>query len=120
MTRTKEEAATYARQWRTNNNEQWQNIKARSRCNRIITAQAILGGQCVECGESDPAVLEFDHINNDGKEHRKETGRVPIVDWILRNQEEALERLQLLCANCHARKHSVFKHCKVYYKITTT
>lgn len=112
MSRTKEEAAAYARQWRANNTEQWHRIKARSRCSQIITAQEVLGSQCAMCGETDPAVLEFDHVQNDGKQHREEIRRMPIVDWVLENQEEAARRLQLLCANCHAKKHSVFNYCK--------
>lgn len=74
-----------------------------------LHAFQVLGGQCEICGESDPTVLEFNHRNGDGKQHRKEglRGRA-LVSWVLENQEEAQGTLQLVCANCHSRIHTAF------------
>src|SRR5690349_6288281 len=33
------------------------------------------GGRCVCCGESTPEFLHFDHVNNDGAEHRRELAK---------------------------------------------
>lgn len=55
---------------------------------------------CVICGESDPAVLEFDHIN--GKEENISKLVTNAVS-IARLQQE-IDRCQVFCSNCHARK----------------
>lgn len=68
----------------------------------------LLGGTCVWCGNFDVRVLEFDHINNDGKQHRLEINEhsKPIMTrWIIKHPEEARQRIQVLCANCHAIKN---------------
>lgn len=77
---------------------------------RKCMAVEILGGKCAMCGQTDVRILEFDHRNNDGKQHREELGGkrgtvgVVIVTWVLNNPTEAKERLQVLCACCHAYK----------------
>lgn len=71
-------------------------------------AVEILGGACVWCGQQDVRVLEFDHINNDGKKHRAESrihGGAGTATWIIAVPEEAQQRIQVLCANCHAIKN---------------
>lgn len=57
----------------------------------------LLGGCCVRCGERDPVVLQFDHIDCDGK---FEKSRANIWQVVLRDPY----RFQILCANDHARK----------------
>jgi hypothetical protein len=61
------------------------------------------GGKCVECGETDPIVLDFDHINDDGAEHRKKTKRTNVVN-ILAKEGINITKFQLLCKNCNWRK----------------
>jgi hypothetical protein len=54
---------------------------------------------CVDCGEADPLVLEFDHRRD--KEFT--IGR----DWITRPWAEVLaeiEKCEVRCANCHRRR----------------
>lgn len=60
------------------------------------------GGACTGCGDTTFEHLQFDHIHDDGKEHRKETG-MDIVPW-LRARNYPQDIVQLLCANCHATK----------------
>jgi hypothetical protein len=64
------------------------------------------GGKCVLCGESDPHVLEFDHIHNDGAEFRKSKG---VKDFVAYLRKEGLDRnrIQLLCKNCNWRKERI-------------
>lgn len=76
----------------------------RSRRRRIETIQHY-NGKCVQCGEANWAFLEFDHINNDGRLHRRqliEHGERFGVDWIIKNNYP--NSLQLLCANCNLAK----------------
>jgi hypothetical protein len=57
---------------------------------------ADFGGCCVECGVSDPVVLDFDHVDNDG---HKGTGKNLIFEV-----KSDPTRFQLLCKNCNWRK----------------
>jgi len=59
------------------------------------------GGKCACCGENNWAFLEFDHINNDGKQHRKEIGR-NMIKWLIDNNFP--DNIQLLCSNCNKAK----------------
>ena len=57
---------------------------------------------CVICGESDPVVLDFDHITGFIKEDT-------ISNLIKRNAsieniQLEIDKCQILCANCHRRK----------------
>jgi hypothetical protein len=68
------------------------------------------GGHCVVCSENDPDVLTFDHVNNDGKDHRKELGgkyrtgpTVALYRWAVKHNYP--NTLQLLCWNCNYSKH---------------
>ncbi len=55
---------------------------------------------CVECGERDPRVLEFDHLGNKDK---------AIAEMIrdgasISTLEREIAKCQVLCANCHRKK----------------
>lgn len=71
--------------------------------NRVrVAAFTGYGGACVCCGEADFNVLELDHVNNDGAEHRRAVGGGQMYRWAIENGFPAI--LQLLCANCHRAK----------------
>ncbi len=57
---------------------------------------------CTDCGEGDPACLEFHHPNDD-----KTLGVSRMVnDGYSRDRiREEIEKCVPLCANCHARRH---------------
>jgi hypothetical protein len=73
-------------------------INARKRRQRCINHY---GGKCISCGEENWAFLEFDHINNDGNEHRKEL-KGNFVSWLIQNNFP--DTIQLLCSNCNKAK----------------
>lgn len=68
------------------------------------------GGACKCCGETEPAFLVVDHVNDDGAAHRREqrphapktwSGKT-FYAWLRQNGWP--EGFQLLCANCNMAK----------------
>jgi hypothetical protein len=56
---------------------------------------------CVDCGETDPKVLEFDHVRGE------KTGAVSVLangNYALERVIEEIKRCDVRCANCHRRK----------------
>ena len=56
---------------------------------------------CVDCGEPDPVVLEFDHVRGK-KSYEVSTLSYRLVSWnsVLRE----IAKCEVRCANCHRRK----------------
>jgi|SRR5581483_3792992 len=72
--------------------------------NRQLIAEYLMGHPCVDCGESDPTVLEFDHIHGDKHGNLSEmvTG-----GYSERRISSEIEKCEIRCANCHRRKTAV-------------
>lgn len=60
----------------------------------------VLGNQCRTCGETDPVVLQLDHVHGDGYTEGRNRGGNKTFPLVIANPA----RFQLLCANCHCRK----------------
>lgn len=81
-------------------------VSIRERSRRVleekqeIVWQHLMKHNCIDCGESDPIVLEFDHTRD------KKKG----VSELLRDSRDAkyliqeIEKCEIRCANCHRRK----------------
>lgn len=56
---------------------------------------------CVDCGEPDPIVLDFDHVNG-----KKESGlaRVATLGWGWEKIKKEIAKCVIRCANCHRRR----------------
>jgi len=67
--------------------------------NRKFILEHLLKHPCVDCGESDPTVLEFDHLR-DKKAPISKLIRYSRIDKLL----EEIEKCEVRCANCHSRK----------------
>lgn len=57
---------------------------------------------CIDCGEADPIVLEFDH--RDGVEKRFHLGAAGTRKMSLRSVQAEVAKCDVRCANCHRRK----------------
>ncbi len=64
---------------------------------------------CVDCGESDPVVLEFDH-----RDPASKVGNIgDIVNragWGLARLQAEVEKCDVRCCNCHRRRTAQEKH----------
>ena len=69
--------------------------------NRKNVFEYLLAHSCVDCGESDPLVLEFDHVRGE------KSGNISVMvasglSWGRIRRE--IEKCDVRCANCHRRK----------------
>ena len=55
---------------------------------------------CIDCGESDPIVLEFDHLKDKKIAVANLAGQCVGIDKIT----EEIDKCEVRCANCHRRK----------------
>lgn len=99
---------------RTRSNNRYKSIpsereKARIRgkknkdLNRKFVYEYFSQSQCVKCGETDPVVLEFDHV--EPTEKLKAVSQ--LVCYSRKTLEEEIKKCQVLCANCHRRKTAI-------------
>jgi len=61
----------------------------------------LLSHPCVKCGESDPAILEFDHVRG---QKRAEVTKLMRDGYTLKIIQREIDKCVVLCANCHKRK----------------
>jgi hypothetical protein len=64
----------------------------------------LLNHPCIDCGESDPVVLEFDHRDHTTK--RCAVAQMIERRYSWRTIEVEIEKCDVRCANCHRRKTS--------------
>lgn len=77
-------------------------IRRTNEMNRWRVLEHLRENPCVDCGESDPVVLEFDHIED------KEHGIAELLHWHVRWAliEAEIAKCEVRCANCHRRRHA--------------
>jgi hypothetical protein len=69
--------------------------------NREYVFEILKQSSCVDCGESDPIVLDFDHRDPSTK-YRSVCDCVR--DCALKRVKEEIAKCDVVCANCHRRR----------------
>lgn len=69
--------------------------------NKAKIASYLNDHPCVDCGEKDPIVLEFDHVRGE-KKHNISKMISSTYNWNTIFQE--ISKCEVRCANCHVRK----------------
>lgn len=94
-----------SKEYYNNNKEKHLIYTRKAKKDRIVEAkQYILSllaiNPCTICKESDPVVLEFDHLSNKKKTIAEMVGE----GYRLQSIKDEISKCQVLCANCHRRK----------------
>ena len=79
----------------------------KNKCQKQLLRQEVFnaygGPICNCCGETIDRFLTLDHVNNDGKEHRKKVGDTSVMRWLKKNNFPP--GFQVLCFNCNFGKY---------------
>ena len=99
--------AGYQAKWYEANREQHVAAVARSRAKRLdkireYVWEYLLEHPCVDCGEADPIVLEFDHVRGE----KSFTIGVAMASRPVADVISEIEKCDVRCCNCHRRKTS--------------
>src|SRR5205085_1641134 len=68
--------------------------------NARLAYEFLLGHPCVDCGETDAVVLEFDHVSGEKRYNIADLIRSGRSWEYIRNE---IEKCEVRCANCHRR-----------------
>jgi hypothetical protein len=68
--------------------------------NRTMVYEYLLQHPCVDCGETDPVILEFDHVKD--KKEQEIAKMIAHCSWARIGRE--IEKCDVRCCNCHTRK----------------
>lgn len=92
----------YLELYRKKNRQKFVQYQARYRKKLRLEILEYYGGRCRCCGESEEKFLSFDHINNNGAEHRRKVNYGSISWWL--KKEGFPKDFQILCHNCNGAK----------------
>lgn len=96
--------AHYRRNRQKHNVRRYLNQRKYAELNRTRLREYLSRQACVDCGESDPRVLEFDHVRG------QKVGNISEMvgeGWAWRRIALEIEKCEMRCANCHRRKTAV-------------
>jgi hypothetical protein len=73
--------------------------KSKREANKEFIWNYKLAHPCVDCGESDPVVLEFDHIGGD-----KKYSICRMMYMSLETILSEIDKCEVVCSNCHKKR----------------
>tara|TARA_R100001015_G_scaffold16792_1_gene8755 strand:- start:320 stop:682 length:363 start_codon:yes stop_codon:yes gene_type:complete len=98
----KDQAAAAKRHYEANKQKIKDRSKKKNRENRKRNKEYIAFVKtlysCVDCGESNPLVLEFDHVRGEKKSNVSDMGN---QSYSLKTIQEEIDKCEVRCANCH-------------------
>jgi len=65
--------------------------------------------KCIDCGEKDPIVLDFDHIDKDNK--FKTISQMLCGHYSFETILKEIKKCEIRCANCHRRRSYLQFNC---------
>ena len=71
--------------------------------NRMYLFNYLQDKYCIDCGENDPIVLEFDHVRGEKKSSISQLVAQCAAITTIQNE---IDKCEIRCANCHRRKTS--------------
>ena len=72
--------------------------------NQEFIFEYLLKHPCVDCGEDDPIVMEFDHLPEYDKKY--EVSGMIIKGYAIESIKKEIDKCDVVCANCHKRRTS--------------
>lgn len=79
-------------------------IKARRMAAVLFIYEYFLTHHCVDCGESDPLVLEFDHVRG---EKFMDVSAMVSRGYLLERIGAEIAKCEVRCRNCHTKRHAI-------------
>jgi hypothetical protein len=73
--------------------------------NRRFVFDYLCEHPCIDCGEADPIVLEFDHLPEHGKS--MDISRMVFTGYSIESIKTEIKRCDVVCANCHKKRTSI-------------
>lgn len=70
--------------------------------NRRFVYDYLLENPCVDCGEADPVVLEFDHLPGCDKKYL--LSLMVSGGYSIKTIRKEIDKCDVVCANCHRRR----------------
>lgn len=100
-------SAEYHRQYYAKRSPEAKARKVQLQKERVLRNLAILRDYkaskgCADCGENDPIVLDFDHLDRSTKKYQ--LGDVTRIGWSIERMMEEIAKCEVVCANCHRRR----------------
>lgn len=74
--------------------------RRRRKARQIWLLEYLRQHPCVDCGETDPVVLDFDHVKGRKDFH---ISRALSLGWAIETIEKEMEKCVVRCSNCHRR-----------------
>lgn len=102
---TKEDKRAYDREWYAKNKsrirkDKNENTRLRRKRNTEFVFNYLKTHPCVDCGENDPIVLEFDHQHSKSRSLSDMKRQSYSIEAIIAE----IEKCEVRCANCHRRR----------------